>query len=723
MRTRKLIKLITELRAIGAEAHFDLPRIAVIGNQSAGKSSLVEAISGITVPRATGTCTRCPMECRLTYSTNPWQCQVLLRREGATKGNEEMFGPLLTDPSDLEDMIRRAQVAILNPSTASASFVTGILPTEREHQFSSDVVCIDLAGPDVTDLAFIDLPGIISHVAPGEERASITAVRDMVQKHIQGDTLILLTITMRDDLNNQGAADLAHSEDVTGKRTIGRYSLLPHHFFSICEFFVGVLTKPDLIQPGEESGWVGVLEGTAHPLKHGYFITKQPSPKELEEQVTFREARDREKHFFQSQYPWEGLPGLRHRMGTPNLTKELSKLLASVINHALPDLRLKSKQRLQEIKEMLEALPPPLSENPVAELLRLVTRFSVDVEHVIRGSESFESLLQSCRAAYASFKCDIHGTEPIFKPFINEDEASDRYSPMEEASEVAFEEVIHEDPVTNDSGNTNALSPMYLEDVRAHIQKSLTRELPFNVPYRAKVTLIECFFADWEDYCQKCFDTIYHATLKEIICLVQRHFGQHSSTSLPGHVRSIVEDQIEVSRRKTQERIKWLLELERPPFTVNDHYFASKREKYLIQYKSLRLPTQYNATAVREALSALARIGYTGLTGEKLARLHGDDAYEEEMVVMAETMAYFHVSYKRIIDNLPRVIDLDFLRSIAKELQDSLIEGLSLAAGDATARAEGYLAEDPDVATRRASLARQRDMLEIVLQKIFLFGA
>lgn len=70
-----------------------------------------------------------------------------------------------------------------------------------------------------------------------------------------------------DDLNNQGAADLAHSEDVTGKRTIGRYSLLPHHFFSICEFFVGVLTKPDLIQPGEESGWVGVLEGTAHPLK------------------------------------------------------------------------------------------------------------------------------------------------------------------------------------------------------------------------------------------------------------------------------------------------------------------------------------------------------------------------------------------------------------------------------------------------------------------------
>ena len=36
----------------------DLPQIAVIGSQSAGKSSLIESISGITLPRAAGTCTR-----------------------------------------------------------------------------------------------------------------------------------------------------------------------------------------------------------------------------------------------------------------------------------------------------------------------------------------------------------------------------------------------------------------------------------------------------------------------------------------------------------------------------------------------------------------------------------------------------------------------------------------------------------------------------------------
>ncbi len=41
-----------------AQVDIDLPQIAVIGSQSAGKSSLIESISGITLPRAAGTCTR-----------------------------------------------------------------------------------------------------------------------------------------------------------------------------------------------------------------------------------------------------------------------------------------------------------------------------------------------------------------------------------------------------------------------------------------------------------------------------------------------------------------------------------------------------------------------------------------------------------------------------------------------------------------------------------------
>ncbi|GAA6042059.1 hypothetical protein JCM8097_004087 [Rhodosporidiobolus ruineniae] len=49
-KSRELVSLIDRLRSLGASSELDLPRIAVIGNQSAGKSSLVEAISGVRSP-------------------------------------------------------------------------------------------------------------------------------------------------------------------------------------------------------------------------------------------------------------------------------------------------------------------------------------------------------------------------------------------------------------------------------------------------------------------------------------------------------------------------------------------------------------------------------------------------------------------------------------------------------------------------------------------------
>ena len=118
---------------------------------------------------------RCPMECRLSNSTGPWKCQILLRFEKDESGNplpetvEENFGPVIFDRCELEPMLRRAQLAILNPSKPPSEFVDydldlvvpGHVPagSSRQLQFSSNVVCIDLSGPDVPDLSFIDLPG------------------------------------------------------------------------------------------------------------------------------------------------------------------------------------------------------------------------------------------------------------------------------------------------------------------------------------------------------------------------------------------------------------------------------------------------------------------------------------------------------------------------------------------------------------------------------------
>lgn len=66
----------------------------------------------------------------------------------------------------------------------------------------------------------------------------------------------------------------------------------------------------------------------------GYFVTKQPAPIDLQEHLTFDDARSREKEFFRTEYPWTELSDLHNRLGAPNLTKELSRLLANLIDQA-----------------------------------------------------------------------------------------------------------------------------------------------------------------------------------------------------------------------------------------------------------------------------------------------------------------------------------------------------------------------------------------------------
>lgn len=171
------------------------------------------------------------MECRLKYAKKPWRGQVKLRWERDVQGSklekvrEEKFGPVLSDEEELETMLKRAQLAILNPNISSKNFVhldlstvkpnTAPIGDAQQLSFSTNVVCVDIESELVTDLSFIDLPGewmycpdmllviyssqpgIISNVSDGEDESSIGLIKDMITSSIQGNTLILLAISMR----------------------------------------------------------------------------------------------------------------------------------------------------------------------------------------------------------------------------------------------------------------------------------------------------------------------------------------------------------------------------------------------------------------------------------------------------------------------------------------------------------------------------------------------
>ncbi len=213
------------------------------------------------------------MECRLSYAAGDWSCQIKIRWEYDESSNdnkrveevkEVQFGPLLTDKSLVEPMLRRAQAAVLNPHISGEKFVdmseeklkASKVDGRKSLLFSRNIVCIELAGPDLVDLSFVDLPGKsrygllrtyssyqpLSGIVQNAEAAVVQLVEDMVKSYIQGTSLILVTLPMSgacsgppelpptvvtepcyfaDDIENQKAARLAKLADPQGLRTIG----------------------------------------------------------------------------------------------------------------------------------------------------------------------------------------------------------------------------------------------------------------------------------------------------------------------------------------------------------------------------------------------------------------------------------------------------------------------------------------------------------------------
>lgn len=151
-----------------------------------------------------------------------WSCRVFLRRvptSGATNLSElskEPFGDDITDKKFVENRVLRAQLAILNPSLPPESFLEGnaILGVQTELSFSPSIVCLEITGPEYTDISFIDLPGmppkfelwhtgllmvpigLIRNVGTGGNRENIQLIENLAAGYIsKPNCIILMTIT------------------------------------------------------------------------------------------------------------------------------------------------------------------------------------------------------------------------------------------------------------------------------------------------------------------------------------------------------------------------------------------------------------------------------------------------------------------------------------------------------------------------------------------------
>ncbi|KAG2365972.1 P-loop containing nucleoside triphosphate hydrolase protein [Suillus spraguei] len=720
-RRRGLMKMMSDLKSMGAETLIDLPSIVVIGGQSAGKSSLVEAVSGISVPRDSGTCTRCPMECTMSSHATSWSCTITLRMGFDENGphlqktNTVPFGPTITDRDAVEVWLRRAQSAILNPNAPSSSFHTKTIEElgsiKNTLKFSRNVVCVSIEDPDATDLSFYDLPGLIQN----ERAETVALVRSLAEHYTKKENTIILTaIPMSDDMENQQSMTLARAADPDGKRTIG------------------VLTKPDTLGAGainQRRRWVEIIEGRSedHKLRHGFYCVRLPDDAERAQHLSRAESQRRATEYFDTTSPWNGVAD-RRRFGIPDFVSDVSRLLIQLIEDVLPHLREDIDKLFAQYNKELDAIPPPPAIDPQIEVFGRVNEFCYTFKRFVDGSHEDRCLAQRNRALYAIFKKDICSTAPDFRPF----EKPEEYVAMDDTEGKMT-------PTERDPG----VKIMGIHDISKVIQEAIGWELPNNVPYQAKANLIAQFVKLWVAPSERCLTGINDVLDEVIDTLISVHFGRFKV--LEECVGKLIRTQVDIYKGFAREAVKTALDLEAAPFYTQTTFCLQKlQEQWLAYYKAARnQPHKYKVykgapevverresvqgreTLESKALRALAEAGYTNLRIPDLARLSPPDSHEKELIVMADVRAYYHVAYKRIIDHIPLTIERALHRALAEQLSRGLIVSLLTevpSGSNFSERMHELISEDIPTAQKRAALLTRKQRLSDIRRRLTTFG-
>uniref|UniRef100_A0A6Q2XCB3 Uncharacterized protein n=1 Tax=Esox lucius TaxID=8010 RepID=A0A6Q2XCB3_ESOLU len=243
-KVRPLIDLIDEMRYLGIEKQLNLPAIVVVGDQSSGKSSVLEALSGVALPRGTGIVTRCPLLLQLCYEKhNVWKAEISYC--------EQMHE--FTEPSKVVNYVEEAQNDLAGEGD-------GICEELITLKIKSNTVC---------DLTLIDLPGIARVAVKGQPEDIGEKIKGLILNYIKRkETIILVVVPCNVDIATTEALQMAQQVDVEGTRTLA------------------ILTKPDLIDPGAENTILDIVHNRTIPLNLGYVIVKCRGQKQIDENMS-----------------------------------------------------------------------------------------------------------------------------------------------------------------------------------------------------------------------------------------------------------------------------------------------------------------------------------------------------------------------------------------------------------------------------------------------------
>ncbi|KAG5539893.1 hypothetical protein RHGRI_020198 [Rhododendron griersonianum] len=318
-RIRPLLDAVDKLRHLKvAQEGIQLPTIVVVGDQSSGKSSVLESLAGISLPRGQGICTRVPLIMRLQHHQNP-EPELHLEYQGKTV------------PTD-ETQIAKAIVLATDE-------IAG-----RGKGISHTPLTLVVKKRGVPDLTMVDLPGITRVPVHGQPEDIYEQISGIIMEYIRPEESIILNVLSATvDFPTCESIRMSQRVDKNGERTLA------------------VVTKADIAPEG-------LLEKvTADDVNIGlgYVCVRNRIGDE-----SYEEARVAEASLFRNHPLLSRMD--ESMVGIPVLAQKLVQIQGTIISKCLPDIVRKINDKLNSNVSELSKMPQNVSS--VAEAMTVFMR-------------------------------------------------------------------------------------------------------------------------------------------------------------------------------------------------------------------------------------------------------------------------------------------------------------------------------------------------------------
>lgn len=529
-----LLDVIDQLRSQGINRYIPLPQLIVCGDQSSGKSSVLEAVSGVQFPTKDHLCTR--------FAT-----ELILRRD-----REENVKVTIMPGAERTD-IEKKRLHKFQASMVSTDEIPAIIDRAEKamdlsvinRAFSDDVLRVEISGPKQPHLTLVDLPGLIHAETKQQSAREVKLVSSLVRTYMANTrSVILAVVSAKNDYANQIVTNLAREVDPSGLRTLG------------------IITKPDTLHVGSDSerAFVDLAKNEDVFFRLGWHLLKNRDY--TSRNCSLEERNEAEKQFF-SHGIWTDLPS--NSLGVGALKSRLSTVLKDQILHELPKLISDLKVSIEECRGRLASLGEARTTLPEQRM------------HLIRISHAFSSLVKA--AVDGVYVHDFFGDAMTEEGYNKRLRAAVQSLVLDFASKMHAEG--HYQEIVDGSDEHESPSMISRSKYVKHVQELMRNSRGRELPGTFNPLLIGDLFHEqskpWKELVDCCCESIL-AAVKLCIESVISHTADEFTKD--GLLRKVIDPAMAHHEERLEKRIA---EVMRPhlaghPMTYNQYFTDTIRK-------------------------------------------------------------------------------------------------------------------------------------------------